>query len=67
MTAIQCPKCGSAMTSQERSGLVVDECTGCRGIFLDRGELERLVDAEGAQGDQKREAFLRDLFDYPRP
>jgi Zn-finger nucleic acid-binding protein len=25
----------------------VDQCTECRGIFLDRGELERLVDAEG--------------------
>jgi Zn-finger nucleic acid-binding protein len=26
----------------------VDQCTGCRGVFLDRGELERLIDAEGA-------------------
>ena len=34
------------MRSYERSGIVVDQCTGCRGIFLDRGELERLVDAE---------------------
>jgi hypothetical protein len=36
------------MRSYERSGLTVDQCSGCRGIFLDRGELERLVDAEGA-------------------
>ena len=36
------------MRSYERSGLTVDQCTGCRGIFLDRGELERLVDAESA-------------------
>ena len=36
------------MQSYERSGLTVDQCTGCRGVFLDRGELERLVDAEGA-------------------
>jgi hypothetical protein len=36
------------MRSYERSGLTVDQCTGCRGVFLDRGELERLVDAEGA-------------------
>jgi hypothetical protein len=26
----------------------VDQCTECRGIFLDRGELEKLVDAEDA-------------------
>ena len=42
-----CPKCGAEMRSYERNGVLVDQCTGCRGIFLDRGELERLVDAEG--------------------
>jgi Zn-finger nucleic acid-binding protein len=67
MTAIQCPKCGSAMTSQERSGVVVEQCTGCRGVFLDRGELEALIDTEGAQDSHQREAFLRELFDYPKP
>lgn len=43
-----CPKCGGAMRSYERSGITVDQCTECRGVFLDRGELERLIDAEGA-------------------
>jgi Zn-finger nucleic acid-binding protein len=36
------------MRSYERNGVTVDQCTECRGIFLDRGELERLVDAESA-------------------
>ena len=35
------------MRSYERNAVLVDQCTECRGIFLDRGELERLVDAEG--------------------
>jgi uncharacterized protein len=43
-----CPKCGSEMRSYERNGITVDQCTGCRGLFLDRGELERLTEAEGA-------------------
>jgi Zn-finger nucleic acid-binding protein len=34
------------MRTYERSGITVDQCGDCRGIFLDRGELERLVDAE---------------------
>jgi Zn-finger nucleic acid-binding protein len=34
------------MRTYERSGVTVDQCGECRGIFLDRGELERLVDAE---------------------
>ena len=47
------------MRTYERNGVVVDQCTECRGIFLDRGELERLVDAEGRHyddsGDRRRE------------
>ena len=46
-TTLICPKCGGEMRSYERNGVLVDQCTECRGIFLDRGELERLVDAEG--------------------
>lgn len=34
------------MRQYERSGVTVDQCTECRGIFLDRGELEKLFDAE---------------------
>ena len=34
------------MRAYERSGVTVDQCGDCRGIFLDRGELERLIDAE---------------------
>jgi uncharacterized protein len=41
-----CPKCHGEMRAYERSGVTVDQCTECRGIFLDRGELERLLDAE---------------------
>ncbi|HEV8373456.1 MAG TPA: zf-TFIIB domain-containing protein [Actinomycetota bacterium] len=45
-TELVCPKCNGAMRSYERSGVTVDQCSDCRGIFLDRGELEHLVDAE---------------------
>ena len=43
-----CPKCQGTMRTYERNGVHVDQCSDCRGIFLDRGELERLVDAENA-------------------
>lgn len=45
-TTLTCPKCGGQMRNYERSGVMVDQCADCRGIFLDRGELERLIDAE---------------------
>lgn len=43
---LTCPKCRSTMRQYERSGVVIDQCESCRGIFLDRGELEKLADAE---------------------
>jgi len=36
------------MRPYERNGVHVDQCTECRGVFLDRGEFERLIDAERA-------------------
>jgi Zn-finger nucleic acid-binding protein len=41
-----CPKCQSKMRSFERNGITVEQCKGCRGVFLDRGELDLLMAAE---------------------
>ena len=57
-TELICPKCQGLMRTYERSGVTVDQCGDCRGIFLDRGELERLVDAE--QGWQRSHPAPRD-------
>ena len=68
VSTLICPKCGGDMRRYERNGVVVDQCTGCRGIFLDRGELERLVDAEGrhyedsGREDHRREDHRRDEY-----
>lgn len=47
-TELICPKCRGAMRSYERNRVTIDQCVECRGIFLDRGELEALLDAEAA-------------------
>jgi len=52
MSTLTCPKCGSDMRSYERNQVHVDQCTGCGGLFLDRGELEALVAAENAWHQQ---------------
>jgi len=48
-----CPKCHGEMRVYERSGVTVDQCTECRGIFLDRGELEKLFEAEANWNSQQ--------------
>ncbi len=54
MSQLTCPKCHGAMRQYERSGVTIDQCGDCRGIFLDRGELERLADAETSWHDSRR-------------
>jgi len=55
MDTLTCPKCGSPMRSYERNRVHVDQCTGCGGLFLDRGELEALVAAENAWHAQSQQ------------
>jgi Zn-finger nucleic acid-binding protein len=61
MDRLTCPKCGSPWRSFERSGITVDQCTGCRGVFLDRGELERLIDAETRYSEGRSYARAEEL------
>jgi uncharacterized protein len=48
MTDLMCPKCHAPLKSVERNGVTIDRCVECGGVFLDRGELERLMAAETA-------------------
>jgi Zn-finger nucleic acid-binding protein len=41
---MKCPICkGIHLKSAERQGLEIDYCPECRGIWLDRGELEKII------------------------
>lgn len=41
---MKCPRCADATLGEfERDGIRVDACPQCRGVWLDRGELEQLV------------------------
>jgi hypothetical protein len=39
---MKCPKCDADLKETDLLGIKIDQCTGCMGIFLDRGELEIL-------------------------
>lgn len=43
---MQCPKCHGLMQTYNRNGVHIEQCSGCRGIFLDYGELEALTRLE---------------------
>ena len=41
---MQCPIDGSELVMTERSGVEIDYCPKCRGVWLDRGELDKIID-----------------------
>jgi Zn-finger nucleic acid-binding protein len=42
---MKCPHCPDTMlVMSERSGVEIDYCPQCRGVWLDRGELDKLID-----------------------
>lgn len=50
MPLLMCPNDNTAMQTLERSGVQFDMCPACRGVWLDRGELEKLMEAAAADG-----------------
>ena len=43
---LRCPNCQSRLVELERSDVMIDACPECRGVWLDRGELDRILDRE---------------------
>lgn len=64
---LTCPKCAAEMRPYERNGVIIDQCTGCRGIFLDRGELESLMDAEASYNAARNPAPANPQAPYGQP
>lgn len=39
-----CPVDGTGLVAMERQGIEIDHCPSCRGVWLDRGELDKLIE-----------------------
>jgi uncharacterized protein len=48
-----CPVCKTQLTMSERQGIEIDYCPNCRGVWLDRGELDKLIERSGASSYPK--------------
>jgi len=46
---MQCPTDGTTLTMSERSGIEIDYCPTCRGVWLDRGELDKILERSFSQ------------------
>ena len=44
-----CPVDGTTLVMSERSGIEIDYCPTCRGVWLDRGELDKIIERNAQQ------------------
>ena len=47
---MNCPVCNVTLTMTDRQGVEIDYCQKCRGVWLDRGELDKII--ERSMGSQ---------------
>ncbi len=45
---MNCPVCNVTLVMSERSGVEIDYCPQCRGVWLDRGELDKIIEKSGS-------------------
>jgi len=59
-----CPRCGVGLEQQDHHGVTIDACAACGGIWLERGELERIE-----QRDDERwpTTWFRSILDTALP
>ncbi len=76
---MQCPIDGTQLVMADRQGVEIDYCPQCRGVWLDRGELDKIIDRstqaapppsgggyQEPRGKKKKRAssFLDEIFDF---
>lgn len=72
---MDCPNCDEQLKMADRQGVEIDYCPQCRGVWLDRGELDKIIDRsaeamaspapshEHQYGHKKPKSLLHELFD----
>jgi len=68
MPLLVCPNCKVEMQAVNREGVEIDICTNCQGIWLDKGELEKIISksahhAAHAEQHHDRNEFWLNIFD----
>lgn len=46
---MKCPTDSATLVMSERNGVEIDYCPDCRGVWLDRGELDKIIDRAEAE------------------
>jgi len=50
---MKCPTCEEILVITERQGVEIDYCPKCRGVWLDRGELDKIIERSDSASNQE--------------
>ena len=64
VAAMPCPICKTGLTLSDRSGVEIDYCQTCRGVWLDRGELDKIIERSVADTTPARREAEPPRADY---
>ena len=56
---MKCPVCNIPLNLSERQGIEIDYCPQCRGVWLDRGELDKIIEKSTSSEFQRREPGIQ--------
>ncbi|TCK85196.1 TFIIB-type zinc ribbon-containing protein [Albibacterium bauzanense] len=60
---MKCPSCNEILLISDKNGIEIDYCPSCRGLWLDRGELDKIIE-RSADHYSKKENYDRDYNQY---
>ena len=52
VAAMQCPVCRVPLAMSDRQGIEIDYCPQCRGVWLDRGELDKIIERSAPEPER---------------
>ena len=50
---MKCPNCNETLVMSERQGVEIDYCPKCRGVWLDKGELDKIIDKSATASNRQ--------------
>lgn len=57
---LKCPNCSSEMDIRTKYGVEIDNCPRCKGVWLDRGELEKIANMQSRYDDDHYKRYHYD-------
>jgi Zn-finger nucleic acid-binding protein len=63
---MECPICKVKLLMSEKQGIEIDYCPDCRGIWLDRGELEKIIERSASSENRSGQVLNEDGKNFNR-